>query len=87
MAVGVAALGVWAQSGPTAEALVEAGHFKRALPLVEARLKANANDASAWAALGQIRGMRGETDQAVATGGRSRLRGRQCPMGIFSLLA
>ena len=71
MAVSAAALTVWAQNGPTAEALVEADHFKRALPLVEARLKANANDASAWAVLGQIRLMRNETDQAVAAAGRA----------------
>jgi tetratricopeptide (TPR) repeat protein len=51
--------------GQSPSDLIEAGHFKRARPLVEARLKANANDASANYDMGRIERAFGNRDAAL----------------------
>jgi tetratricopeptide (TPR) repeat protein len=50
---------------PSPEALTEAGHWKRALPLIQQRLAANSNDAAANYLLARYRQVSGDLDGAL----------------------
>jgi tetratricopeptide (TPR) repeat protein len=62
--LGLAALAVWA-SDASPEALMDAGHFKRARAIAEPRLRANGNDASALYVMTRIRFLTGDIDGAL----------------------
>jgi tetratricopeptide (TPR) repeat protein len=61
------ALLAWPASAndPTPKALIKAGHWKRARPLVEQRYQANPGDASAAYLLSQVKAAFGDLDAAV----------------------
>ena len=64
--------------------LIEAGHFKRARPLVEARLKSNANDAQANFEMGRIRRATGDNDSAFTYAEKAvELDGGKAPYHAF----
>ncbi|MBI5282356.1 MAG: tetratricopeptide repeat protein [Candidatus Solibacter usitatus] len=65
------ALPVCAQSVAPVDALIEAGHWKRARAQTEARLRANPNDAQAHAWLSKIRGGFGDLEGSIESAGRS----------------
>jgi tetratricopeptide (TPR) repeat protein len=50
---------------PSPEALIEAGHWKRALPMIQQRLAANSNDAAAVYMLARYKAAAGDGDGAL----------------------
>ncbi|MBI5086591.1 MAG: tetratricopeptide repeat protein [Acidobacteria bacterium] len=65
------AIPVCAQSVAPVDALIEAGHWKRARAQTEARLRANPNDAQAHAWLSKIRGGFGDLEGSIEAAERA----------------